>query len=223
MGSICPVPIQQLLIPPKDESKPTCQRCQRANMPCEGYKGYIFVADKSYLPKARPKDKARSSASQPAKPASPGSSSTNSSQVQVRYQTASSNSSLRREPDMSSFRHTISQQYLMEHFLAKIGQDNSSLYNTLSNLSMSTMHSIGALTSAFFGRIHGQIDMRQKAAVHYGQALRYLAKDLSDPKTAWSVSILYSTITLAYYEVGSCFRCSMQRRADLIPEWSMDS
>ncbi len=75
---------------------------------------------------------------------------------------------------MSSSRAIISQKYLIEHFLAHMDQDNDSLYNTLSNVSVSTRNPIGALTSSFFGRIHGQADIRQKGAVHYSQALLIL-------------------------------------------------
>lgn len=97
----------------------------------------------------------------------------------------------------------------MEHFLAHADQDNDSLYNTLSNLSMSTRDSIGALTSSFFGRTHGQADMRQKGAVHYGQALRFLVKYVSPRETVLSVSVFYSKFILAYYEVGSLLTSNM--------------
>lgn len=187
-----------------DEAKPTCQRCEKANLSCDGYRGYTFVEDRSYLSKTQPAGKAEiSEVSRKGSSLRASGSSDNSeggSKSLIRRQDGPMRLALTREPDLSSFKAATSQNFLIGHFLGHMGQDNSSLFIILSNLSTSTRNSIGALASAFFGRIHSQMDMRQYGAVMYGQALRHLAKDLSDTEQAWSLSVLYSTLNLAWYE-----------------------
>jgi hypothetical protein len=85
------------------------------------------------------------------------------------------------------------------------------LLNHVENFgSISAQDSIRALSTAYFGRMHGQRKVMSTSYVYYGNALRSLNKDLQNPDRAWNLSIMTSAMSLQIYEVrkiGFIRRC----------------
>ncbi len=67
--------------------------------------------------------------------------------------------------------------------------------------SIAAQDSIRALSTAYFGPMHGQRKVMSASYVVYGNALRSLNGDLQDPSRAWNLSAMASAMSLEIYEV----------------------
>jgi hypothetical protein len=67
--------------------------------------------------------------------------------------------------------------------------------------SLTAQHSLLALSSIYFGRLHHREDILNRGSLRYSNALRCLSQDLQDSEKTWSLSVLSSATMLQIFEV----------------------
>ncbi|TGO72933.1 hypothetical protein BELL_0406g00040 [Botrytis elliptica] len=163
-----------------DEKAPGCDRCENAGYECEGYtQDFRFVNEVS-----RTLQNVRRTL--PATVTGPR---------------EESRPIIPRDLNLSAFQDDIYISFL----LSKLAP-NSIVPNTWmrtqanDSTSPTAKHSLLALSSIYFGRIHHLEDILKQGSRWYCNALRCLSKDLQDSEKAWSLSVLSSASMLQIYE-----------------------
>ncbi|PVH85150.1 hypothetical protein DL98DRAFT_651045 [Cadophora sp. DSE1049] len=185
-----------------DERKPTCERCEKARVLCEGYVPEHRFVDENARMERQVKEKTaktvntRSAYCISAPPKAIG---------VTHYFTE--HMALKKSPKINSglnlgaFFEGICTSFLVSHLLSghvcvpwleEHAQDISSISGQKS------IHALGAL---YFGRIHHQDEIASRGHELYGQALVALNRDLQDDKMAWSISVIKSAMALELYEL----------------------
>jgi len=175
-----------------DETRPFCERCQKARVPCPGFRvTFVFVDETDETARTLDRfrgsvdDSGRSSSASKSTPLDPGSGSKlsiPSEDVHITYLLARFVATGTRYVD-----HTSNSTW-MSICLAKPEQ-----YPIATS-------AIKCLATTFFGRQQHANPIMIDAAHLYGQNLRQLSQALQGPRTVWTFDVLAATTALAYYE-----------------------
>ncbi|KAJ5248774.1 hypothetical protein N7468_000225 [Penicillium chermesinum] len=196
-----------------DEEKPTCSRCRKANIKCEGYvqfAEFIHVNDRDA---GKPLVKRRAS-----KPAQAPSSVSDASEASA----ASSNSEYCMELSLQNFclieplyvnpawdQQSMFTSHLIQRMFSWSNNPSSPfsaawvqvLLRDSKESPVLSHASIQALSTSFFGKVHGDRQIMQQGAAHYFRALRALQVDLQDPNRVTDDATLMAVLIMAIYEL----------------------
>ncbi|KAL8757753.1 MAG: hypothetical protein Q9184_004124, partial [Pyrenodesmia sp. 2 TL-2023] len=106
------------------------------------------------------------------------------------------------ELNLSAFEENIQATFLVVNYLSNLEFGRKSVLEKWGTLTSTQYPSKRALEASFFGRTHGLQDICHTGTIWYGKSLKKLARDLDDPKTMYSTSVLRSTIVLTIYEAN---------------------
>lgn len=184
-----------------DETHPTCERCTKAKIPCEGYaRDLKFVDEKGRAQKrVQIKRQAYLEAVQ-------------AEEKQLKAVRKSKTPQPTNRP-MGSIGHVLS----LVNF-----KDKVQLSFTLNRLfdgwrlfvpwimrgykgteDCTTTQTVKALSAAYFGRMHNDRATFESGMIPYSNALRLLGSDLKDPNTAFETPAVTNVLALVMFEVCS--------------------
>lgn len=164
-----------------DEKVPGCDRCGNAGYDCEGYtQDFRFVNEVSRtLRNVRRTPPA--AVTRPRGEVLPA---------------------ILRGLNLSAFQKDIYVSFLLSKFAFHSALPETWMRTQAKDsTSLTAQHSLLALSSIYFGRIHHLEDVLKQGFLWYGNALRCLSNDLQDSEKARSLSTLSSATMLQIYEV----------------------
>ena len=174
-----------------DERHPTCGRCEKGSLECEGYAWeHRFVDEVArtarHVQRALEKQKSTSR-------------STSRNLIPV----SSESQSLPPEMSLISFQDNTFISFLLSNLFAGIVVASTPWMRVQAEntQSLTAQNSILALSKVYFGRMHRRQDIVGQSFATYGDALKNLNRDLQDEEKAWSLSVLTSAMTLLIFEV----------------------
>ena len=174
-----------------DERHPTCERCEKRDLECEGYvREHRFVDEVARTVRhvqrtlVKQKSTSRSTSRDPI---------------------PSSSESQPLPPEMSlvSFQDNTFISFLLSNLFDGIVVVSTPWMRVQAEntQSLTAQNSILALSKVYFGRMHRRQDIFGQSFAIYGDALKNLNRDLHDEEKAWSLSVLSSAMTLLIFEV----------------------
>ncbi|CAG8959955.1 hypothetical protein HYFRA_00012672 [Hymenoscyphus fraxineus] len=185
-----------------DEVHPKCNRCAKAKIPCEGYdRDLKFVDEKA---RAQKRVQVKRQAYLESIQAEQGKLKPSRRTIQLKTETqVPPNLSL--AGSETTVRLTFMQNQLFSGWRMFIpwtmceyrGQDNCT-----------TTQAVDALSSMYFGRMHGDVNSVNAGVNSYSKALPLLGRDLKDPK-AFTLSTLTNVLSLVIYEMFASSRGGM--------------
>ncbi|KAK0763429.1 hypothetical protein N5P37_002806 [Trichoderma harzianum] len=171
-----------------DETQPTCRRCVRLNLPCEGLNAFPVFIDGLSFAEIREDDK---------KP--------NNVMTKISTPTVPSNPKV--DEDGLFLNYLIRSLFTVSQ--VEISTSKSSVSPWLTASIRATNHSripdlaIRACAAMYFGKTHCQLSAVERGAKLYTHVLRELRKELIDSERVRHSDTLVTTILLALYEMIS--------------------
>lgn len=169
-----------------DERRPTCERCEKGNHECEGYqRNRVWIDEGARTVRLARREKPWE-------------------YLEDDGQSKDLNQDIPATLGLEAFRQNIYVSYLLAklfrggimcidwNWLRSHAEDSGSA---------AAQDSLRALSTAYFGRMHGQRKVMSASYVLYGNALRSLNKDLQHSDKAWDLSVMTSALSLEIYEV----------------------
>lgn len=171
-----------------DETQPSCRRCVRLNLPCEGLNAFPVFIDGLSFAEIREDDK---------KP--------NNVMTKISTPTVPSNPKV--DEDGLFLNYLIRSLFTASQ--VEISTSKSSVSPWLTASIRATNHSripdlaIRACAAMYFGKTHCQLSAVERGAKLYTHVLRELRKELIDSERVRHTDTLVTTLLLALYEMIS--------------------
>ncbi|KAL7932968.1 hypothetical protein V8C35DRAFT_66971 [Trichoderma chlorosporum] len=171
-----------------DETQPSCRRCVRLSLPCEGPNAFPVFIDGLSFAEIREDDKKPNNVmtkiSTPPVPSNPN----------VDEDGLFLNYLIRSLFTASQVEVSTSRSSVSPWLIASIQATN---HNRIPDLA------IRACAAVYFGRAHCQLSAVERGAKLYTHVLRELRKELINPERVWHTDTLVTTLLLALYEMIS--------------------
>lgn len=178
-----------------DQKEPECDRCTKANIPCEGYsKDLKFVDEKERAQKrVQIKREAYLQSIQ-----------ADAERLKARRSLGRRRSSVYMPPELplSAFREHISVSHMDAKLFAgakAIAPWSMELYSGRDDCTVT--QTIRALGSMYYGRTYHDQESLAQSMIYYSKALRLLTSDLQDSKAIFEISSLSNVLSLCTFEV----------------------
>ena len=110
-----------------------------------------------------------------------------------------------KQPSMAPTRSDIYSCFLVNNFLTHVVVGAGLLLNRWEDLPPTTNQAMHALATTYFGKMHHDDELIRYGGIWYGKALTGLSNDLGQADSAWSTSVLLSTVALTLYEVSTSY------------------
>ena len=181
-----------------DETRPNCERCQKAKLQCDGFREALIFVDETRQTYGR----LGQSESTPA-------TTTRTIRRSPPKQSDSvSEGALYRQFRLSALSDDLYFSYLLRKYIATGVEYKDYFVNkrwmvvclTKPEEYPTAILALKCLATSFFGRKHREDSITQEGAAAYGPALLALRQTLQDPVRAWSFDALAATTALGNYE-----------------------